>query len=1200
MKRLLTLAAAVVLAACEPSIPNTPPPTVITARLDLTVNPPVAPAPNDLATDPTTGLLAIPLAADASAADAEFADYLDTLDGFPASSSAGTTFDAKLSAASVTDATVKVVDVTDNFADVAGVTRAYADTGDTTAPGAIQIAPPATGWLPGHTYAVLVVGGDSGVKGGNGEKVVGSANWALLRSASSLLDCSHNQQCQASTALIPSAETDPAKRAADTLAKATQLEDLRLKYKPLLDHFDGLGIKRADVAIAWSFKISDDTKMGFYPTAVPPIVPTPNDLAIDPTTGLVNAPVDPNSPAAEQEFTTDYLNTLNGFPVAADGAAVVMLGELDPNSVSPTNVLVFNALTGEPELASVTYVPGSSTALPSIVVSPPTEGWGKSKDIAVVITSGVTRPDGAPVVGTEVWALARSSAPLVDCTDLSVPANCHPTLTLAPLSQDQAVQLEALRRGYAPVLDALDAMGVPRSAVPLMWTFRTVDQPEAVFDPAGGVVPFPSDLVYDPVNNKVNLPVPAGAPPALQQLIMGLNTLDGFSTTAPAVSENSDLSGAIDLDQLDPASLDAGTRLIAVPNPDGGLAAHQPNWTACLGCRSTTDSMGNTNVLLADGGVISPAPQQLQFVPLTPLEEQRRYAAVLTTDLTDTQGRHVMASITFALMRSKAPLLDGNGHSTISVVSDAQATALEPYRAGLSPLFDFLDLLGMPRKNLALAWTYRTQSTVSVLGAMQNLVSVLGAAGALPSTPSFAYPVGNAAIFAQMTAAGIPHNALAEIYVGNVTVPFALTGPGGTLNPAGVVNERTPFILTIPAGTPPAGGWPVTLFGHGITGDHKNLLAFSNAMGTIGHATIGIDAVWHGDRTSCNGLGAYLTQVLGTPVTDDAACADPATMKCDAASGRCIARTGTGVACTPGATDPLGDGQCFLAGQTAAGPQGLCLASGFCEGGDFKRDASGDVTVSGWNMIRLDNFFAFRDNWRNAVIDDAQLVRVLSDATAGGLNAWVQNTAGGGSANYQLNGAAIDYVGMSMGGFEGAMAASVNGNLRHVGLNVPGSDYVLLLLASPTLVPYRNAFEAQLAPLGLVPGTPGFDSFLGLAQMIVDPADPRNAIDAAVNSSATGRETFIQYIHGDQFVINPTTLELIGAGSRGTAMPQVFEFMPPAGYDPGKLHPFFLDPTGDANYATDCNPATAGFPMDCLTAQAQGQMAKFILTGNYQ
>ncbi|MBS1150085.1 MAG: Lipase-like protein, partial [Myxococcaceae bacterium] len=742
MKKLAVAIACLSWLGCTPDIANVPPPNLIVARFDPSAVPAVVPSPNDLATNPATGLLAVPVPANATAADKEFYKYLNTLDGFPLSSGASTTFDAELKASTVGPSSVKVFDVTDGLSEVTPSGIANVQTGDAAAPGKIAIAPPSGGWKPGHTYGIAVIGGNSGVKGGDDRKVVGSATWAFIRSEGSLLECHGDggTHCTTATELIPSPiKDDAAKRLADQTASAKRLEALRLKYKPLIDKVVATSqVPRTDVVIAWTFKATSFTQMQFNPSAMPPKVPTPNDLAIDRTTGLVNAPVDPLSSAAQQEFTKDYLNTLNGFPVSATGTAEVISGDLDPASITDKTVFVVplvpaadGGLAELPEPPTVSYDPVTKT----LKIAPPNGTWGKSQSLALVVVggkAGVKRVGGGTVVGTEYWALARSASSLVTCTDLTS-AECKPAITAAPLSTAQAVGLEAVRRGLKPVLDLLDdELGVPREVVALMWVFRTVNQPEATFDPAAAIIPFPNNLLTVPLadgGTKVNLPVPTTAG-TQQQLIMGLNTLDGFSLTAMAVSENSDVRGAIDLDQIDPLSMDGGTTGFAKLAATGAL---QPVVAACLGCGSSKLADGGTGVFFPDGGAITPAPQQLQFIPQRPLEEKTNYAAWLTTGLRDTKGRRVMAAPAFALMRSKASLVDA-GKSTISGVSDAQAAALEPARAALKPMFDALEAKGLLRKDLALAFSYRTQSTVSVLQALNAIPGLLPGATAQPSS----------------------------------------------------------------------------------------------------------------------------------------------------------------------------------------------------------------------------------------------------------------------------------------------------------------------------------------------------------------------------------------------------------------------------------------------------------------------------------
>jgi len=73
------------------------------------------------------------------------------------------------------------------------------------------------------------------------------------------------------------------------------------------------------------------------------------------------------------------------------------------------------------------------------------------------------------------------------------------------------------------------------------------------------------------------------------------------------------------------------------------------------------------------------------------------------------------------------------------------------------------------------------------------------------------------------------------------------------------------FVLFLPAGTPPAGGWPTAIFGHGF-GDSKNGApwAVASSLAHAGLATIAIDVVGHGGGA----LGTYtVLPFVGTPVT---------------------------------------------------------------------------------------------------------------------------------------------------------------------------------------------------------------------------------------------------------------------------------------------------------------------------------------------
>jgi hypothetical protein len=929
---------------------------------------------------------------------------------------------------------------------------------------------------------------------------------------------------------------------------------------------------------------ADNVVAQFDPAASPAVVPSPNDLALNPATGLVAAPIDPQAPAAQQEFTRDYINTLNGFPNTV--VATTKIERLDPDTINADTVRFIDLLAGTaiatPAIKEVDRKYDAATGTLSIAPKDPAS-WPKGGRYAIALVggpNGLKGTDGKPVVGSAVWGFASSENPLVTCEDLTAP-NCQTTTEIIPSTKtdpaerlaDQtatALRLEQLRRSYKPVLDAISTQGVERDDIVLLWTFRIMNMPEATFDPAASVVPFPNDILLNPATRRVNLPVPPNASPLQQQLIAGLNTLDGFSTTSAIVSENSDTRGVIDTgSRLDQNSLMAGTRFIKLM--PGGTA---PNVTVCLNCVSS------------QGATSANSPQQLQFVPQVPLDEKSQYAAVMTSDLRDERGRKVAPTGAFALVRLSAPLV-ADGKSQVSGVSDANANALEPLRQGLKPLFDGLEAAGLKRSQVVLAWAFTTQSTVSVLAQLHAIPSQLPAQ-ALPAAPVYLFEVtGN--IKAAMSGRGLPTGNIGKVFEGQIILPFALTGTGGTLNPnpAQFRFERATFLLALPTAAAPTDGYPVTIFSHGLTSNRNTALPIINALAGAGHATVSLDTVFHGDRSSCVGITPQ--SGLGAIDSPDKACAS-ASQRCEtnAASpsyGRCVSDTRSN--CNP--TSPAtGDYTCAAAGQ------GRCLSAsatdptvGMCEGGSFLLNNNPNSPgynapiISGWNLLNLTNLFATRDNFRQHTIDHAQLARVLS-----GTGIDDQLTAQGAGP---LDGNKINYLGQSLGSILGPLYTSVSPNVKNAVFNVPGSNLTNMLLTSPAFAAQRTGFLATLSGQGINIGTPAFDQFIGLSKMILDPADPINYIYHVENGAAApqGREAFIQYIEQDQVTPNLLTAELIKSANDRASTKKVatFQFTPTtAELSLEKRHGFLLDFTG--------NPA--------ITTEAQTQAIQFLNTGAVQ
>ena len=941
---------------------------------------------------------------------------------------------------------------------------------------------------------------------------------------------------------------------------------------------------------------SDTIVAQFDPGAVIPVTPLPNDLAKDKSSGKLVIPRLPTDSAAQVEFNS-YLETLDGFPQESTAEASFS-GDLNPDSVTTEAVVALDLSAGMP----ATIAPKYDSVSKSIAIPAPAGGWLRGHQYAIAFVGGDKGLRGAlgqAVIGSETWALVSNPTPLVTCSGTG---RCELAVDIIPSSltdpgqrlDDQiskAKQLEALRSGYAPVLDAFAALGINRGDIAIAWTFSIVDAGEVTFDPANQVIPFPNDLVR--VGGRVTLPNPVTGQPLTPdecqsstdpqiQLTCGLNTLDGFSTLAPLVSENSNELGAVMQAELDPASLSpTSVGLVALKSTAPGPEQTAVKYTPCLNCLSSADASGNPQV----------SPQQLQWKLDAPLDEKTTYVAYLTTDAKDSRGTSIAANPVFALLHSVAPLVQ-DAKSTVNILTDAQANQLEPIRLAMMPIFDALEAAGVPRSKLALAFAFTTQSEATLL----DQLYALPAASGISDQPSFVVDA-TASYAAYASANGIPIDAIDKIYVGAYLSPVSVTGPGGTLDPTHPRPLRVDFTMTVPKLAAPANGYPTTIFGHGITRSRDDCLAIANTLALAGQVTIGSDMLFHGERSSCTGAKV----VLGL-ASDDYLCANPALQICneDPIVGQCVAKDGTTRnPCSPG---PGGDADCAAAGQGRCVPDTTNPATGKCQNADFLRTSAGAAPViSGWNIFSLSNFFATRDNLRQQVIDLSQLVRVIKS-----------QTGAFGAVGPRLDSTRLGYVGQSLGGMEGTLFNAVSPDTTNVVLNVPGGALSQIILISPAFAAQKKLLLDTLAAQGIAVGTPAFDQFVAATQWIVDPADPANmgqrlthAVEVApgVQAPNVNRRAFIQFIEGDQTVPNVLSFALVAAANRSfvqtppnlgcTAPLFCYEFTQAVdGFDETTVplsdrHGFLLKPPSGTFGPT-------------LTAKAQTQVAQFLTTGVVQ
>jgi pimeloyl-ACP methyl ester carboxylesterase len=394
----------------------------------------------------------------------------------------------------------------------------------------------------------------------------------------------------------------------------------------------------------------------FDPAASPPKVPTPTDLARDPVTGKITVPLAPDASAAEHELAS-YLESLDAFPPASH-AAETFSAALAPAPASAVVIL---------DLTTQMPVPGATVTVDGqrLSIIAPGGAWTGGHTYAIALTSALRGADGRQVVASPAFFFARSTKPLSNCT--SPGPGC--TSASATLPLDQAIGLERLRQALAPLFAAFELAGVPRDQIVVAWTFTISTLPFGAYDPAALRIPFPNDILRDPVTGQVQLPIAPDAPPPVAKLENELNQLQGFSTTGQVTA---------------PVDLPPGDALPMAPT---GVATSMPN-----------------TVIAAAGDLVVLAPR-------TPLPPKTQFLNALTRATTDVNGVPLEPPPLMVLLLGEAPLVAG-GHSTVSVLSDSEAARLEPLRQALNQA---LPLTGLTREQIVVAWAFTTQPTITVL-----------------------------------------------------------------------------------------------------------------------------------------------------------------------------------------------------------------------------------------------------------------------------------------------------------------------------------------------------------------------------------------------------------------------------------------------------------------------------------------------------
>jgi hypothetical protein len=589
---------------------------------------------------------------------------------------------------------------------------------------------------------------------------------------------------------------------------------------------------------------------------------------------------------------------------------------------------------------------------------------------------------------------------------------------------------------------------------------------------------FPSNLftVLDVRQNtlrRVNLPRPdCAAQPVACQDIDVLNTLDGFSVQ-PRLSIP--FSGPIDV-----SSVTSDTVFVI-------------SLGSTLGAGSFLDRIGINQV------VWDPETNTLHAQTDEILEPHTRYALIVTDGVRDAAGDPLTGNI-FDWFRADLDFAALTGERVRTVredVSRAAALARSSRRVVAATVFTTLSTTSALEKIRRQLDAARTRPATFTIGAGgERAIFPVAAVSSIvfnrqvTTAPSFA------ASALPVAALQLVPGVVGQLAFGKYTSPSYLA-PGEFIPRAGT--RSTPvvqgeseifFNLFLPAGTPPARGWPVAIFGHGF-GSNKEAAPFVLAakLAEQGIALIAINVPGH----SGGALGTLQVNTAAGAVTFPA-------------GGRGI--------------DQNGDGRIDgTEGSSAAAPRALigssdALRQTVVDLMQLARTIEAGMDADGDGRRDLDPSRIYYFGQSFGGIYGTMFLAIDPEVRVG-----APNVAGGPS---------IEIVRLSPG-FRAAIfapAAAARGLANLPPLVLPGG---VVLPQFNENIPLRD----QPAVINNVPGAMALQQFIDRSSWATRTGDPTSYAMHLRKDPLPGvraKSILFQFARGDQTVPNPTSSAIIRAG----------------------------------------------------------------------
>lgn len=530
-------------------------------------------------------------------------------------------------------------------------------------------------------------------------------------------------------------------------------------------------------------------------------LPSPNDLVRDDEAETLAIPVDEEDPPAQKAFV-GYLNSLDGFPLSTE-IRIPVSAPIDDNSLGRGVEMI-----RVPHIESVSTDARYDEAESAIIVEPRQPLQPGQRYVVAVrgYQYGAVGVDGERVIADAPFFLVRSTASLSD-HPAAVPGDS------AEERQQTADDLAQLQDELADAFDAIEARDIERDEIAALFEFTTTSEPAVRFDAAGGDVPIPNDLLVDPNDDGLELPVDEDMGEEEQKIREVLSQLDGFSMSGAVVVRSTHDVG----DNEPPAQ---GFRIFE--------RSEQGQWSELHDVhRGRLDD-----------------EQTAWLRPDLTLEPDTEYVYVVTDALETKAGQPHRPQPLGAMLALDAPLTDTDGAAQIDSLDDAQARRLEPLRERVDDLLSHLETTeSFDRRQVAAAVPFRTATAAQTLLERRAELYDRDVSTAVTNIETTA-PSGLAGLFLL--------NNVETVIRGEMTILDYLDPTTRAWRDDGEpVEETAKFVLTLPEDVDITQPIPVVLFGHGLKTSRELLYLIAGELASAGYAAFAMDLPYHGDRAVC-------------------------------------------------------------------------------------------------------------------------------------------------------------------------------------------------------------------------------------------------------------------------------------------------------------------------------------------------------------